>query len=76
LQEQVAAFVEVALERTNPGKAFTLGVLVALSGATPSSQAAAVGAAAAKSSVVAKVPLLSFLSAIVVPVLGVLSGMC
>lgn len=30
LHEEVVAFVEGALERTNPGKAFTLGVLAAL----------------------------------------------
>jgi RNA polymerase sigma factor (sigma-70 family) len=45
LQEQVLAFVEGALERTNPGKAFTLGVLGALPAVTFSAKAASVGAA-------------------------------
>ena len=48
LQEQVLAFVEGALTRTNPGKAFTLGVLAALPALTLSAKAAVVGAAAAK----------------------------
>jgi RNA polymerase sigma factor (sigma-70 family) len=74
LQEQVTAFVEGALERTSPGKAFTLGVLAALPALSLSSQAAAVGAAAAKGSIAAKIPFLSIVSAIVVPVLGVVTG--
>jgi len=48
LQEQVLAFVEGALERTNPGKAFTLEVLAALPALTFSAKAATIGAAAAK----------------------------
>ncbi len=47
LQEQVLSFVEGALERTNPGKAFTLDVMTALPAAT-ASKAAALGAAMAK----------------------------
>src|SRR5438045_1316017 len=43
LHEQVLAFVEGALERTNPGKAFTIGVLAALHAFTISCEAAAVG---------------------------------
>jgi len=54
LQEQVLAFVEGALARTSPGKAFTLGVLAALPVMTTSAKAAAVGATAAKGSVLAK----------------------
>ncbi len=46
LQEQVLAFVEGALERTNPGKAFTLAVLASLPGLTISAKAAVVGVAA------------------------------
>lgn len=46
LQEQVLAFVEGALERTNPGKTFTLAVLASLPGLTFSAKAAAMGAAA------------------------------
>ncbi len=54
LHEQVRAFVEGALERTNPGKAFTLSVLAALPAFTISAKAATVGAAAAKGSALAK----------------------
>ena len=45
LQEQVLAFVEGALERTNPGRAFTLAVLASLPGFTISTKAAMLGAA-------------------------------
>ena len=54
LQEQVLAFVEGALAKTNPGKFFTLGVLAALPAVTFSAKAATLGAAAAKGSVAAK----------------------
>jgi RNA polymerase sigma factor (sigma-70 family) len=54
LHEQVLAFVEGALERTNPGKAFTLVVLAALPSLTFSAKAATVGATAAKGSSMAK----------------------
>jgi len=47
LQEQVQSFVEGALERTNPGKAFTLDIMTALPAAS-ASKAAAIGAAMAK----------------------------
>ena len=46
LQEQVLAFVEGALERTNPGKAFTLGVVAALPLLATTAKAAAVGTTA------------------------------
>ncbi|MEI9961648.1 MAG: sigma-70 family RNA polymerase sigma factor [Limisphaerales bacterium] len=55
LQEQVLAFVEGALARTNPGKVFTLGVLAALPSLTISAKAATIGAAAAKGGASAKV---------------------
>jgi len=48
LHEQVLAFVEGALERTNPGKTFTLGVLAALPLLATTAKAAAVGATATK----------------------------
>jgi RNA polymerase sigma factor (sigma-70 family) len=48
LHEQVLAFVEGALERTNPGKMFTVAVLAALPAMTFSAKAATVGAVAAK----------------------------
>jgi RNA polymerase sigma factor (sigma-70 family) len=55
LQEQVLAFVEGALERTNPGKVFTVGVLAALPlSLATSAKAAAIGATAAKGSLLAK----------------------
>ena len=54
LHEEVLAFVEGALARTNPGKAFTIGVLAALPAVTISAKAATVGAAAAKGSASAK----------------------
>jgi RNA polymerase sigma factor (sigma-70 family) len=49
LQEEVLAFVEGALARTNPGQAFTLGVLAALPITLASSAKAASAAAAVKS---------------------------
>ena len=55
LQEQVLAFVEGALERTNPGKVFTVAVLAALPlSLTTSAKAAAIGATAVKGSLLAK----------------------
>jgi RNA polymerase sigma factor (sigma-70 family) len=54
LHEQILAFVEGALERTNPGKAFTLGVIAALPLMATTAKAAAVGAAAAKGGALAK----------------------
>ena len=55
LHEQVLAFVEGALARTNPGRAFTIGVLAALPAAlATSAKAATVGAAAAKGGMAAK----------------------
>jgi len=54
LHEQVLAFVEGALERTSPGKVFTLGVLAALPALTFSAKAATVGGTAAKGSAAAK----------------------
>jgi RNA polymerase sigma factor (sigma-70 family) len=53
LHEQVLAFVEGALERTKPDKAFTLAVLASLPGLMISAKAATVGAAA-KGSATAK----------------------
>ncbi len=55
LHEQVLAFVEGALERTNPGKTFTLGVLAALPATlVASAKAATIGAVAAKGGAAAK----------------------
>jgi len=53
LQEEVQAFVEAALSRTSPGKAFTMGVIAALPLAATSAKAAS-GVAVAKGAVGAK----------------------
>src|SRR3954468_7940469 len=55
LHEQVLAFVEGALERTNPGKAFTIGVLAALPVFSISAKAATVSVAAANGGATPKV---------------------
>jgi RNA polymerase sigma factor (sigma-70 family) len=67
LHEQVLAFVEGALERTNPGKAFTVGVLMALPALAISAKAATLGATAIKGSTTAK-------AAAVTGVLGAILG--
>ncbi|HUC86236.1 MAG TPA: sigma-70 family RNA polymerase sigma factor, partial [Candidatus Acidoferrales bacterium] len=54
LHKQILAFVEGALERTSPGKAFTLGVIAALPFMSATAKAAGVGAAAAKGGALAK----------------------
>ena len=54
LQEQVLAFIEGALEKTNPGKTFTLEVLSALPAVSLPSKIAMFGATAAKGTVSAK----------------------
>src|SRR6185436_16766195 len=73
LHEEVLAFVESALERTNPGKAFTIAVLATLPVLSGSAQAATIGAAAAKGSALAKgASLLGIFSALIGPLLGFL----
>ncbi len=78
LHEQVLAFVEGALERTSPGKVFTLSVLAALPALTFSAKAATLGAAAAKGGVTAKAAvatgLLGVLFSPLVAFLGVWLG--
>src|SRR5271169_5658872 len=70
LHEQVLAFVEGALARTNPGKVFTLGVLASLPALTISAKAATLGAAAAKGSAAAKAAgTMGLFGAIFVPLL-------
>ncbi len=56
LHEEVLAFVEGALQRSAPGKAFTLAVIAALpmAGVSHSAAAAVVGATAAKGGAMAK----------------------
>jgi len=74
LADEVTAFVEGALARTNPGKAFTLGVLAALPVVlTTSAKAAALGAAAVKGAATAKAAGgLGAFSAIVSPLVGLM----
>ena len=76
LQEQVVAFVEGALERTSPGKAFTLAVMAALPVvAASSASAATLGAAAAKTGAAAKAAAsLGLAGAIFGPIVGLLGG--
>ncbi len=75
LHEQVLAFVEGALERTGPGKAFTIGVLAALPAFTLSAKAAAVGVAVAKGGTTAKAAAATGLfSAMLAPALGFLGN--
>jgi RNA polymerase sigma factor (sigma-70 family) len=70
LQEEVIAFVEGALERTNPGKNFTLNVLAALPALSVSSKAAIFGTAAVKGGAAAKgAGMMGLLGAIFSPVL-------
>jgi RNA polymerase sigma factor (sigma-70 family) len=71
LQERMLAFVEITLERTNPGKAFTMSVMSVLPVLTLSSKAAALGTMAVKSGVTAKLAgTMGLLAAVISPVLG------
>lgn len=54
VQAEAMAFVEGALKRTRPGAVFTVGVLAAVAGLSPSAKAAAAGAVATKSGAAAK----------------------
>jgi RNA polymerase sigma factor (sigma-70 family) len=76
LAEEVSSFVEGALARTNPGKAFTLGVLAALPVTfATSAKAATLGAAAAKTGASATgATFLSILGALAGPLIGLLGG--
>ena len=70
LHEQVLAFVEGALERANPGKAFTLDVLAALPALTISAKAATIGVATKTAA-----PVLGTLAkALLTPALALLGG--
>jgi RNA polymerase sigma factor (sigma-70 family) len=72
LQEQLLGFVEGALARTNPGKAFTLALLAAIPAFTMSAKAAAIGASAAKGSATAKAAgAMGFFGAIIGPLLAI-----
>jgi RNA polymerase sigma factor (sigma-70 family) len=69
LHEQVLAFVEGALEKTNPGKVFTLGVLAALPALTISAKAATIGAAAKGSATAKAAGAMGLFGAILSPLL-------
>jgi RNA polymerase sigma factor (sigma-70 family) len=73
LQEQVLAFVEGALARTNPGQAFTLGVLATLPALTISAKAATAGAATKGGATAAGAGLVGLLGAILCPLLAFLN---
>ncbi len=69
LHEQILSFVEGALQRSNPGKAFTEGVVLALPALATSSKMAALGAGAAKGSATAKsATAAGIIGALLVPV--------
>jgi hypothetical protein len=69
------AFVEGALERTSPGKAFTIGVLAALPAFSISTRAAEFGIVAAKGGTTAKAAAASGLfGAMAAPALGLLGN--
>ncbi|MBI2948408.1 MAG: RNA polymerase sigma factor [Verrucomicrobia bacterium] len=75
LHAQVLAFVEGALERTNPGKAFTIGVLAALPVMATSASAATIGAAAAKGGATATSATIgSVFNALLGPLIGLLGA--
>ena len=76
LQEQVLAFVEGALARTNPGQAFTVAVLAALPiTLATSAKAASIATVAAKGGAMAKGTLFgSVLGVLLGPTLGVVCG--
>ncbi|HLX72389.1 MAG TPA: sigma-70 family RNA polymerase sigma factor [Verrucomicrobiae bacterium] len=76
LAEEVTSFVEGALARTNPGQAFTLGVLAALPlTLATSAKAATIAAAAAKGGATATgITFATLLSVLIGPVLGLLSA--
>ena len=75
LHEQALAFVAGALERTGPGKAFTVGVIATLPAFGISAKAAEVGVATTQGGATAKtVAAGGFSSAILAPALGFLGN--
>lgn len=70
LQEQVLAFVEGALARTNPGQAFTFAIMASLPVAAVSARAATMGTTAAKGGAIAKgAGLAGIITSILTPLL-------
>jgi len=75
LSEQVARFVESALQTSGPTKAFTLGVVAALPVFATTAKAGTVGAIVAKGSVAAKAAgVVGLFGTILGPVIGILGG--
>jgi hypothetical protein len=75
LHSEVLEFLEGALKRTIPGRAFTIGVLATLPAFAISARAAEVGVATAKGGITAKAAAASGLSsAILAPALGLLGN--
>jgi RNA polymerase sigma factor (sigma-70 family) len=72
LHEEVHAFVESALERTKPGKSFTLAVLATLPILSTSAKAATLGAAAKAGAMAKGTALVGVFNVIIGPVLGFL----
>ncbi len=79
LQERVLTFVEGALSRSTPGRAFTLGVIALLPGMVTPAKAAGVGAVATQGGMMAKstglAALLASVSGVVSTVLALRSSL-
>ncbi len=75
LADEVTAFVEGALKRSTPGRAFTAGVLASLPVFATSATAATIGAGAAKGSVVASsATIVAIFAGLIGPLVGLLGG--
>ncbi len=74
LQEEFLGFMEGALARTTPGKAFTIGVVASLPLLATSAQAATIGLAAAKSGATTKAAVAFGVSGFLMMLPAVLSG--
>lgn len=75
LKEQVAAIVETTIRRTGPSIVFTAAVVAALPAIAPQVASAAIGAMAAKGSLMAKsTPFISTIGWILGPILGLIGA--
>ncbi|MCX5635392.1 MAG: sigma-70 family RNA polymerase sigma factor [Planctomycetota bacterium] len=72
LKENVAALVEEKLERTTPGKVFTIAVIAALPGIIPQAANAAIAGIAAKSSIAVKSAVFANWLGILGPLVGLI----
>ena len=70
LHQEVLAFVETALERTNPGKTLTLAILATIPVLSTSAKAATLGAAVKGGAMAKSAALLGLFNAIIGPALG------